>query len=270
MKRAAFIISDGTGITAESLSNSLLSQFEELEIEKEVIPYVTLEKMREISLRIDAIYQQTAVKPLVFMTLVNPEIAALIHSSRACVFDLFNTFLAPLEETLGMKSTFQVGLTHGRADTTAYDLRIEAVNYTLEHDDGIKLNGYHKADVILIGVSRSGKTPSCLYMALQCGLFAANYPLTDDEASYSKLPESLRPHKHKLFGLTIDPERLQQIRQARCPNSQYASRTQCLQETSDVETLFKCEKIPFINSTHYSIEEIVTRVIDIAKLKRRV
>jgi regulator of PEP synthase PpsR (kinase-PPPase family) len=270
MKRSVFMVSDGTGITVEFLSNSLMSQFESIEFEKQTIPYVdTLEKTEELVQRIHQSYQETGIKPIVFMTLVNPDICALVHTSKARVFDLFNTFLDPLEQELGTKSSDTIGRAHG-ADSKTYDQRIEAVNYALTYDDGLKPRGYDKADIILIGVSRCGKTPSCLYMALQFGILAANYPFTNNDLSDFKLPDILKPYKNKLFGLTIDPQRLQQIRTERRPNSQYASAEQCRLEVSEVEAMYKHEKIPFINSTRYSIEEIATKIMSIAGLQRKI
>jgi regulator of PEP synthase PpsR (kinase-PPPase family) len=270
MKRFVFIISDGTGITAESLANSLLSQFENIQFEKKNVPYLdSLEKAEELMLRINNCHEETGIKPLIFMTLVNPMINAYFKNSKACVFDLFSTFLGPLEEELKTKSSYTVGRTHGVANVESYDHRIEAVNYTLDHDDGIKTRGYDKADIVLIGVSRCGKTPSCLYMALQFGILAANYPFTDDELSNFRLPESLRPFKHKLFGLTIDVERLQHIRTERRPNSQYASAEQCRLEISEVEAMYQKENIPYLNSTRYSIEEIATKIMTAAGVQRR-
>ena len=270
MKRFVFIISDGTGITAESLANSLLSQFENIEFEKQMLPYLdSLEKAQTFITRVNTLFTETGIKPLIFMTLIDPSINAAIKESNACIFDLFNTFLAPLEQELDSKSSYTVGRTHGVADIKMYNHRIEAVDYTLAHDDGIKTRDYDQADIILIGVSRCGKTPSCLYMALQFGILAANYPFTDDDLSDFRLPESLKPYKNKLFGLTIDVQRLQHIRTERRPNSQYASAEQCRIEISEVEAMYKQENIPFLNSTRYSIEEIATKIMTAAGIKRR-
>ncbi len=270
MKRLVYIISDGTGLTAESLANSLLSQFENIEFEKISIPYIdSIDKVKALMSQVHHSYKETGVKPLIFMTLVDPKISSYINQVDAYVFDLLNTFLAPLEIALHTKSSYTVGRTHGVSDLESYHHRIEAVNYTLNHDDGIKTRDYDKADIILIGVSRCGKTPSCLYMALQFGILAANYPFTEDDLSDFRLPDSLRPFKSKLFGLTIDPQRLQQIRSERRPNSQYASSEQCRIETSEVEAMYQRENIPFLNSTSYSIEEIATKIMTTTGLKRR-
>lgn len=270
MKRFVYIISDGTGITAESLAHSLMTQFENIEFEQQTIPYLdSMEKAEAFMARITACFEESGVKPLVFMTLVNPHINAFIKQADACVFDLFSTFLAPLEQELQTKSSYTVGRTHGVADVETYNHRIEAVNYTLAHDDGVKPKDYDKADIILIGVSRCGKTPSCLYMALQFGILAANYPFTDDDLSDFRLPEGLRPYKNKLFGLTIDAQRLQHIRTERRPNTQYASPEQCRLEVAEVEAMYQQEHIPYLNSTRFSIEEIATKIMTAAGLKRR-
>lgn len=265
------MISDGTGITVESLGNSLLTQFEGVEFEKETIPFIdTPDKAQAVITQLNTCFSKTKERPLVFMTLVNPEISAIITQSNACVFDLFSTFLAPLEKELGTKSSDTVGRAHSVANSKAYDHRIQAVNYALAYDDGVKPQGYEHADIILIGVSRCGKTPSCLYMALQFGIFAGNYPIVEDDISQLRLPNVLKPYKHKLFGLTIDPERLKHIRTERRPNTPYSSAEQCRIEVSEVEAMYRKEKIPFINSTHFSIEEISTRIMSIAKLQRRI
>ncbi|CEG56996.1 posphoenolpyruvate synthetase regulatory kinase/phosphorylase PpsR [Legionella fallonii] len=271
MKRYVFMLSDGTGITAETLGHSLITQFENIEFEKQTIPYIdSVQKAETVVLRINQTFEEQGIRPLVFMTLVNPEIRQHIKKANACVFDLFSTFIGPLETELLEKSSYTVGRTHGVADDKSYSHRIEAVDFALAHDDGIKTRGYEKADIILIGVSRCGKTPSCLYMALQYGILAANYPFTEEDLMGFKLPEVLRSYKQKLFGLTIDTQRLQQIRSERRPNSKYASAEQCRLEVTEVETMYQREKIPYINSTKYSIEEIATKVLAAAGLQRKI
>ena len=269
-KRLVYMISDGTGITVESLSNSLMSQFQSIQFEKKIFPFVdSVQKIKAICEEIDQSYAENKLKPLVFMTMVNPEMGDCLKKSAACVFDLFATFLSPLEAELGIKASDTVGLAH-TANTANYDQRIDAVNYALAYDDGMKLNGYERADIILIGVSRSGKTPTCLYMALQFGVFAANYPFTLDELSLHHLPDTLQPFRKKLYGLTIDPARLQGIRSERRPNSPYASVEQCRQEVREAEMLYQNEKIPYIDSTYFSIEEIAAKIMAITKVQRRI
>ena len=270
MKRHAFMISDGTGITAENLGNSLITQFDDIEFEKQTIPYVdSIEKAQKLTQRINACYEKTGIKPLLFITLINPEIVNVIKDAHATIFDLFNTFLHPLEQELKTKSSYTVGKAHAVSNIQSYSERIDAIDYTLLHDDGIKAGDYSRADIILIGVSRCGKTPSCLYMALHFGILAANYPFTEDDLINFNLPEVLRPYKDKLFGLTIDLDRLQQIRNERRPNSRYASPDQCNKELKEVEAMYRRENIPYLNSTRFSIEEIATKILSIAGIKRR-
>lgn len=265
------MLSDGTGITAETLGNSLITQFENIQFIRYTIPYIdTIQKAEQAVLRINKSYDEDGIKPLVFMTLINPQVRDYIKTSKGCVFDLFSTFIGPLENELHEKSSYTVGKSHGVANDESYSLRIAAVEYSLTHDDGVKIRGYDSADIVLIGVSRCGKTPSCLYMALQYGILAANYPFTEEDLKGFQLPESLRPYKNKLFGLTIDPQRLHQIRSERMPNSQYASLEQCRIEVGEVEEMYKREQIPFLNSTRYSIEEITTKILASAGIERKI
>lgn len=265
------MISDGTGITVESLGNSLLTQFGDIRFEKQVIPYVdSPERADAVLTQLNSCYDKTGQKPLVFMTLVNPDISHRLSQANACFFDLFNTFLGPLERELNTTSSYTVGQAHGVANVRSYDHRIEAINYTIAHDDGLKPGGYKSADIILVGVSRSGKTPSSLYMALQFGILAANYPLTSEDLEHFELPHLLKPYKSKLFGLTIDPYRLKQIRTRRRPNSQYAGDEQCQDEVLRAEAIYKHENIPYLNSTNYSIEEIATKILAISGIARKV
>ena len=269
--RNVYMISDGTALTVESLGSSLLTQFEQVNFNTFVFPFIdSMEKAENVCNKISQDYANSHVKPLVFMTLVDPKISDLIRNTNACVFDFFESFLIKIEEELQVNASDIAGRAHGVSSKEKYNLRIDAVNYALAFDDGMKLEGYNIADIILIGVSRCGKTPSCLYMALQFGVFAANYPLTDDVLTDCILPEVLRPYKHKLFGLTIDPQRLSNIREERRPNTQYSSLLQCRREVNDVEKMYKYERIPYINSTTFSIEEIATKIMSLAQLKRKI
>jgi len=271
MKRTVFMLSDGTGITAETLGNSLITQFEHTEFEKLTIPYIdSVDKAEKVVAEINQNYEENKIKPLIFMTLVNPEIRLLFKKANGSVFDLFSTFIGPLETELNEKSSYTVGKTHGVANDKSYTHRIEAVDFALHHDDGVKTRGYEKADIILIGVSRCGKTPSCIYMALQYGILAANYPFTEDDLVGFNLPDLLRPYKAKLFGLTIDPYRLQQIRSERRPNSKYASAEQCRIEVNEVEAMYQKEQIPYLNSTKFSIEEIATKILATSGVHRKI
>ncbi len=270
MKRTAFFISDGTGITAETLGQSLLAQFENITFHKLTRPYIdTVEKAAAMVQQINAAAEADGARPLIFDTIVNVEIREVLRSSKGFMVDILSTFLAPLEEELAEHSSYSVGKSHCIGQSANYMQRIDAVNFALDNDDGARTQYYSKADLILVGVSRCGKTPSCLYMAMQYGIRAANYPLTEEDMERLQLPGALREHRHKLFGLTIDPERLTAIRNERRPNSRYASFDQCEFEVREVESLFRRENIPFINSTHFSVEEISAKILAEKGVERR-
>ena len=223
-KRTALFVSDGTGITAEGLGLSLLSQFDGYEFEHFTLPYIdSVEKAEALVARINTLADGAEERPIVFDTIVNRNVRQVLATSNAMTIDIFDTFIKPLEVELSTSSSHSVGKSHAAGDSSGYVNRIHAVNYALMNDDGVNTQNYNEADVILAGVSRSGKTPTCLYMALQFGIKAANYPLTEDELSDNRLPQVLRQHKSKIFGLTIEPERLAAIRTERRPDSRYAS-----------------------------------------------
>ncbi|MFZ8200049.1 posphoenolpyruvate synthetase regulatory kinase/phosphorylase PpsR [Alteromonas portus] len=267
--RTAFYISDGTAITAEVFGHALLSLFP-VSFNHNTIPFVeTEEQAHKVLQQISESFQDTGERPLVFYTIVNVDIRKIISKSVGINYNFLDQFVAPLEKVLGVPSKPEKHRTHSIHETT-YDIRIEAVNYALANDDGSNLKDYDEADIILTGVSRSGKTPTSLYLALQYGIKAANYPFTEEDmGDMLKLPPALRRFKNKLFGLTIAADRLHQIRSERRANSKYASLPQCRMELREVENLYRKEKIPFLNSTKYSIEEISAKILAETGLKRR-
>jgi len=268
MQRTVFFISDGTGITAETLGHSLLTQFEGVEFKQVRIPFVDNEEKARAAVRqIEQAAERDGERAIVFNTVVNPELCSLLATSRGLVLDLFAAFLAPLEAELNTKRTPKVGRAHGMSGEKNYDARIHAMNYALAHDDGVAPE-YDEADVVLVGVSRSGKTPTCLYLALHYGVSAGNYPLTEEDLEKMRLPDSLRPWRGKLFGLSIDPERLHQIRQARRPNSRYADIRQCRREVAEAEALFEKEGVRWLSTTHTSIEEIASKMLQLLGIER--
>lgn len=270
MKRTVFFISDGTGITAETLGHSLLAQFDAIDFEQITIPYVNTEaRARDAVSRINKAAAADDCAPIVFDTIVNEDVRRELAGSAGYMIDIFSSFLKPLEKALGASSSYSVGKSHSIVNNQNYNLRIDSVHFALDNDDGARTRHYDLADVILVGVSRSGKTPTCLYLALQFGVKAANYPLTEDDLDDLDLPKVLKEHRSKLFGLSIEPERLAAIRTERKPNSKYASVQQCESEVRGAEAIFNRYGIPFINSTHASIEEISTMIIEAAGLKRR-
>lgn len=270
MKRAAFFLSDRTGITAEMIGQSLLTQFESIEFEKTNLPFIdSVKKAEQAVTQINASTELHGNKPLLFSTLINKEIREVIAQSSGKLFDLFDTFTPLMEKELEVSSSHAVGRTHGIGTYSTYKQRIDALNYSLTNDDGNTLSHFPEADVILVGVSRSGKTPTCLYLALQFGILAANYPLIDDDLLSSRLPKVLEPYRNKLFGLTITPERLQQIRKERRPDSKYAEFQQCQYEVNAVEKIYRAQQIPFLDTSSMSIEEIATTILQTSGLKRK-
>lgn len=267
-KRTAFFISDSTGITAEALGSSLLAQFEGLKFERIILPYIdNAEKARSAAEKIDRVAARDGSQPIVFDTIVNEEVRKVIKGSVGFTVDILSTFLTPLEEALGTKSSFTVGGAHSVSNEPDYKHRIDAVNYALDNDDGAKIDRYHQAELILIGVSRSGKTPTSLYLALQAGVFVANYPLTEDDLDNGRIPKPLASFRDKLYGLTIEPERLSTIRTERRANARYSTLVQCEYEVRQAEIMFNRFGIPYIESTHASIEEIATRILVDAGLR---
>ena len=261
--RTVFFVSDGTGITAETFGNSILSQFA-IKPRHVRRPFIdTPDKAHQVLREINHAAETEGRKPIIFLTLVDPEILAVIKNDcLGLVLDMFNTFIEPLEIELAMTSNHRVGRFPDVSKSQEYTDRIEAINFSLAHDDGQSAKNLEAADVILVGVSRSGKTPTSLYLAMQHGVKAANYPLIPEDFERDTLPSALTLHKQKCFGLTIDPERLTQIRHERRPSSKYASLGNCVREVAQAERMMKREGISWLSSTHKSIEEIATTILN--------
>ena len=270
-KRTVFFLSDQTGVTAETLGHSLLTQFDGQKFRQVTVPFIdTDNKARDAVQKINAAAEEMGARPIVFSTLVHDDFRAIVKEADGLHLDIFDVFLEPLEEELQQKATHTAGRAHGMSDIESYMKRIEATNFALANDDGGITRNYEMADVILIGVSRSGKTPTCLYLALQYGVYAANFPLTDEEFESGRLPEFLRKQTQKLFGLTIAATRLQQIRKERRALGRYASAQQVRYELRESEKLFKKYGIPNVDTTEFSIEEIASRILDSTGVERRV
>jgi regulator of PEP synthase PpsR (kinase-PPPase family) len=266
--RPVFYVSDGTGITVETIGHSLLTQFPGLRFITERMAFVdSADKAGAVARRIREAGERYASRPIVIHSLVDPAVGECLRDSGALMLDVFAPFISPMEQELGAHRQSRVGQAHGMADFESYHRRINAMNFALTHDDGIAVN-YDEADVVLVAVSRAGKTPTCVYLALHYGVRAANYPLTDQDLETDRLPPRLRPYRRKLFGLTIDPERLVQIRQERRPNSRYAQADTCRREVAAAEAMFGMERIPTLSTTHTSIEEIASKVMSTLGLQR--
>lgn len=269
-KRYVFFISDSTGLTAEGLGNALLAQFENIDIEKVFMPYTdTQEKARKAILRISSSVDLGDERPIIVATILDPVIRQIISRSDGYVIDIFGTFLSDLEEELGEKSASRVGQSHVNPSDEKSLRRIDAVNYALDNDDGMRINKYDLADIIVVGVSRSAKTPTCLYLAMQFGIFAANYPLTEEDLEIGRLPQKLVPYKDKIFALTIASNRLSEIRNERRADSKYASLRQCQWEIKEAELIYKKMGFPLVETTSLSVEEIGTKILLMSNLERR-
>ncbi|MCH9004968.1 MAG: kinase/pyrophosphorylase [Proteobacteria bacterium] len=271
VERTVFFLSDQTGVTAETLGHSLITQFPAQSFRQMTLPFIdTEDKAREAVRTINAEQEAGAPRPIVFSTLVQPEYRAILKQANGLHLDIFDVFLQPLATELQEEPSFEPGRAHGMSDMDAYMKRIEATNFALANDDGGMSRDYDVADVILIGVSRSGKTPTCLYLALQYGVYAANYPLTDDEFESGKLPDFLVKQKEKLFGLSIEPDRLRQIRKERRSLGKYSSAQQVRFELRETKKIFRRYAIPHVDTTKFSIEEISSRILDTTGVERRV
>ena len=264
-----FFLSNRTAITAETLGYSLLAQFPGVDFSSITIPFVDdLSKAYKIVERINKEAELSGLQPIVISTMADEEISKVILSSKALVLDPFDRFLPDLEATLHAHSIHESGQSHRISNQTLYESRIDAIDFSLIHDDGATTKLYDKTDIIILGVSRSGKTPTCLYLALQFGIKAANYPITEEDMDSEDLPRHLKTHKNKLFGLTTDPNRLAHIREERRPGSRYASIDQCRYEVKAAEQMFEQYGVPYLNTTTMSIEEISTKIVEVAGLKR--
>ena len=269
MKRTAYFISDGTGITASALGNSLLAQFPGITFDRVTLPYITTPaQAQEVVNTINQNSARSEQRPIVFDTLVNADIRQIIRQADAMNIDVFSAFLAPLEQELDTRSSYSVGRAHAIKERGRYSDRIEAVNFAMQADDGSRTNHYEDAQIILVGVSRCGKTPTCLYMAMQFGIRAANFPITEDDLEFAKLPAALAPYRDKLFGLTIDPLQLAAVRHERRPDTRYASLSQCEFEVDAVEKILLRQRIPHLNSTNFSVEELATKIMSEMQLSR--
>ncbi|MGU3811810.1 posphoenolpyruvate synthetase regulatory kinase/phosphorylase PpsR [Vibrio diabolicus] len=268
--RDVFYVSDGTAITCETLGHVVLGQFLFIPNEK-TFPFVeSQDKVADVVKEIETSYQRNGVKPLVFFSIVVPDVREMLLEAPAYSYDVLESIVQKVQDDIQMapKPKLQRSRSVGKDSDTYFD-RIAAIEYTLAHDDGITLKGLEQADIILLGVSRSGKTPTSLYMAMQFGLRVVNYPFIAEDVKMMRLLPEFEIHRHKLFGLTIDPERLTEIRENRLSGSDYASTEQCKLELDTVEALFRREAIPYINTSSLSVEEITTRILEKAGMKRR-
>ena len=268
--RAIFFVSNSTGITVETLGRSLLYQFPETQFESHSLRFIdSVDKINEAVQTINDYSIKTGLRPIILSTLISPELRDILVTAKGLHLDVFDIFISPIEKEIGYAAKLGLGHVHGIGDDDYYSERIDAVNYSLKTDDGVGARNYSQSDVILIGASRTGKTPTSLYLAMHYGLKAANYPIVDDELDSHSLPVALKDYKDKVFGLLVTAERLQNIRTKRRADSQYSSLSQCQYEVRQTEILFQQENIPYFDVSSMSIEEISSNIINMLDLKPR-
>jgi [pyruvate, water dikinase]-phosphate phosphotransferase / [pyruvate, water dikinase] kinase len=256
-----FFLSDSTGISAETMGNALLIQFPDMLFERRVIPFITtVEEARKVVGILDSA-TKGPVTPLAFSTTAVTQIRDELHKTSCPLIDFFDLHMSRVESILGVKGLRVAARLHGVGDIKRYNARMAAVEYAIEHDDGQSLRALDKADVILVAPSRCGKTPTTMYLALQHGVFVANYPLVEEDFDDNDLPRPIRGLRERCFGITTTPARLSQVRQERRPNSRYASLEQCSYELRRAEALFRSHRIPMINSSTKSVEEMSTVIL---------
>ncbi|AGA90485.1 hypothetical protein Thimo_1708 [Thioflavicoccus mobilis 8321] len=262
--RTVFYVSESTGITAETMGHSLLSQFDAVDFEQVYMPYINTElRAHALTERMQEAAERDGVRPIVFATMLDDGIRQILRGGNCFYMELFEGFIEPLAEELGVAPSRMSGRSHAITRPSSYTKRIEAINFAMANDDGIRPDNFNRADVVLIGVSRSGKTPTCLYLAMHYGLCSANYPITEEDFVRGDVPQEVWDSRHKLFALTIDPLRLQLIREERRPGSEYASMTRCEQDIKKAQAIYRRLNVPILNTTTQSIEEISSHIVKI-------
>lgn len=268
--RRVFVISNSTAITSETLGHSLMAQFPNEDFKWTTFPYVdSREKVDNALKQIQEMCADEEGQPIVFSTLADPDVRSHLIKADVLVFDPFEAFIKPISDALGVKPSSKPGLSHRISNQRAYEARIEAVNYTLIHDDGAAIRHIEQAELIILGVSRTAKTPTSIYLAMHYSIRCANYPLTPDDMEGELLPRFLAPHRDKLVGLTTSARRLSEIRQERRPDSKYASLEQCKFELQMAENIYVQERIPYVNTESRSIEEISATIIQKKQIERK-
>jgi len=263
-----FFLSDSTGISAETMGNALLIQFPDLHFERRLFPFIsTVEEARRVVGILDAA-MDGPVTPLVFTTAAVDEIREVLLTTKCPIIDFFGMHMDRVEQVLGARGLREARRLHGVGDVRRYNDRMAAVEFAIEHDDGQSLRALDKAAVILVAPSRCGKTPTTMYLALQHGIFVANYPLVDEDFESVNLPRPLRKLRDRCFGIVTTPERLSQVRSERRADSRYASLEQCTHELRRAEALYRSHRIPTINSSAKSVEEMSTVILQFLKADR--
>jgi [pyruvate, water dikinase]-phosphate phosphotransferase / [pyruvate, water dikinase] kinase len=264
-----FFLSDSTGISAETMGNALLIQFPDLHFERTLIPFISsVEEAREVVAQLDAA-MEGPVTPLVFSTAAVDEVREELNKSKAPIIDFFGIHMSRVEEQLGARGLREARRLQGVGDVRRYNSRMAAIEFAIEHDDGLSPRGLDRADVVLLAPSRCGKTPTAMYLALQHGMFVANYPLVDEDLETTDLPRPVQDLADRCFGLTTTVSRLSRVRQERRPDSRYASEEQCRYELRRATAIYETHSLPTVDTSAASVEEIATVVIQTLARQRR-
>lgn len=256
-----FFLSDSTGISAETMGNALLIQFPQLRFERRLIPFITTP---EEARRVVEVLDEAAdgpVTPIAFTTAATDEIRQVLNTTRCPMIDFFELHISRVESIFGTPAARVAAQLHGVGDVKRYNARMAAIEYSIEHDDGQSVRAMDKADLVLIAPSRCGKTPTTMYLALQHGLFVANYPLVEEDLQSNDLPAPVKHLRERCIGLIATPARLCEVRQQRRPNSRYASLEKCTDELRQAKAMYAINGIPVIDSTTKSVEEMSTLII---------
>jgi regulator of PEP synthase PpsR (kinase-PPPase family) len=264
-----FFLSDSTGISAETMGNALLIQFPDLQFERTLIPFIsTVDQAREVVAQLDAA-MDGPVTPLCFTTAAVDEVREELLRTKAPIIDFFGIHMSRIEEQLGARGLHEARRLHGVGDVRRYNSRMAAIEFAIEHDDGLSPRGLDRADVVLVAPSRCGKTPTAMYLALQHGMFVANYPLVDEDLETTDLPRPVRHLADRCFGLTTTVARLSRVRQERRPDSRYASEEQCRFELRGATAMYDRHQLPTVDTSASSVEEIAAVVIQTLARQRR-
>ena len=262
-----YYVSGSTAILAEDMGKALLAQFHGIRFREEKIPFIhTPDDAKKALAHI--LRQSDGTQPLLFCTIMDQATRDVFNCPQVQFFDIFLNTLEALEKALESKALREPGYSR-HFTISKMDKRVDAIHFSLEHDDGTRTAEYDEAEIILIGVSRSGKTPVSIYLATHMELKAANFPLTSDHLEHYELPKDIVRNRKRVVGLTSSPQYLHNIREKRYAGSSYASLANCTRELQQAKQLFMRHNIKILNVEGRSIEEIAVQAIQAIGLAKK-
>lgn len=265
-----YYVSGSTALLAEDVGKALLCQFQEISFNEEKIPFIKTRAAAEKAMK-HILEQSGGVRPLVFCTIMDAGIKKILDSPEVEFFDVFGNVLDRLENCLETKALRVPGYSRNIDDITLAK-RVEAIHFSIEHDDGTRSREYDEAEVILLGVSRSGKTPVSVYLATHMGIKSANFPLTSEHLDSYELPPEIVRNRKKVVGLMTSPGLLHKIREQRYSGSTYAKLSTCATELNQAKEIYLRYGIQSLETDGKSIEETsvqVTQLVDIPRKQWR-